>query len=309
MLKTNFGLLGVAGYIAPRHLNAIKNNKGDLIAALDINDSVGILDNYFDECKFFNSFERFERFLFKNQLSKNKIDYMSICSPNHLHDTHIRFSLYNNCNVICEKPIVLYPHNIEMLDKLEKKVDRKVFSILQLRYHPNVKKIKKKIENENKVYDIDLTYITARGPWYQYSWKGDDKKSGGITTNIGVHFFDLLSYIFGSFKDVIVHVNTVNKASGYLELEKARVRWFLSVDKNDLPEDNEYAKTFRSIKINEEEFDLSYKFDDLHDICYREIMDGRGFGLDDVRQSIEIVSQIRTKNIEPNKREKHPLMK
>ena len=311
MKNINFGLIGVSGYIAPRHLQAIKNNNCVLDACVDVNDSVGIIDKYFEDCKFFNKFEPFERYLSKSQFSDNKIDYMSICSPNYLHDTHIRFALQNNCNVICEKPIVLYPHNLINIRAIEKKTKKKVFTILQLRNHPNVKKIIEEVnKNKEKTYDIDLTYITFRGPWYHYSWKGDIKKSGGITTNIGIHLFDLLYYIFGKCKENIIHLNEHNKASGYLELEKAKVRWFLSIDKTDLPRTlKKDQRSFRSITINGKDFDLSTGFDNLHDISYRDILNGKGFTTDHVSETINIVSKIRFEKPVSNNKNKHPLLK
>lgn len=311
MINTNFGLIGVSGYIAPKHLQAIKNNNGNLDACFDISDSVGILDSYFEKSKFFSNFERFERYVSKQKATENKIDYMSICSPNYLHDSHIRFSLYNGCNVICEKPIVLYPHNLDNLEKIEEETNKKVFTIFQLRKHPNVKKIIDLVKNDkDKIYNIDLTYITFRGPWYLYSWKGEEDKSGGITTNIGIHFFDLLIHIFGKCRQIIVHQHEKTKASGYLELDRAKVKWYLSIDKNDLTKNlNINTKTYRSIKIDGEEFDLSYGFNDLHDKCYKDILDGNGYKISDVRETVEMVHKIRSRKIEKNKGNKHPLFK
>lgn len=311
MKKINFGLIGVSGYIAPRHLQAIKNNNCSLDACVDVNDSVGIIDKYFEDYKFFNKFEPFERYLSKRQFSNNKIDYISICSPNYLHDTHIRLALQNNCDVICEKPVVLYPHNLINIKEIEKKTKKKVYTILQLRNHPNVKKIIEEVrKNKNQTYDIELTYITFRGPWYHYSWKGDINKSGGITTNIGIHLFDLLYYIFGKCKENIIHLNEHNKASGYLELEKAKVKWFLSIDKSDLPRVLKNGqKSFRSISINGKEFDLSSGFEDLHDISYRDILNGKGFAIDQVSETIDIVSQIRLEKPVRNNKNKHPFLK
>ena len=311
MNTLNFALIGVGGYIAPRHLNAIKKINGNLLAAHDLNDSVGILDSYFQDCNFFTSFERFDRHIYKKQLEKKKIDYISICSPNYVHDAHLRFALKHNCNAICEKPTVLFQHNLDFLKALEKQTNKKIYTILQLRLHPNVNLILKKLKNEdNQKYDVELTYVTSRGPWYHRSWKGDNEKSGGIATNIGIHFFDLLYFLFGKAKKNIIHLNEANKASGYLELNKARVKWYLSIDKNDLPkylDDN--LRTYRSIKIDGINFDLTNGFEDLHELSYKKIISGEGFGLDEVMESIAIVSEIRGSSISKNKKSKHPFIK
>ena len=235
--KKNFALIGVAGYIAIRHLKAIKETGNELIAALDRFDSVGFIDNFFPGADFFTEFERFDRHIDKFRRENCHLDYVSICSPNYLHDSHIRFALKSGADAICEKPIVLNPWNIDGLVDFEKETGGKVYNILQLRYHPSIIALREKIKNgpPDKVYDIDMSYITSRGNWYHYSWKGDEEKSGGIATNIGVHFFDMLSWIFGPVKENIVQVLKKDKAAGYLELEKARVRWFLSLDYNDIP--------------------------------------------------------------------------
>ena len=233
----NFGLIGAAGYIAPRHMAAIRETGNNLIAAYDPNDSVGIIDNYFPNSNFFTEFERFDRFVDKLRREEGSLDYISICSPNYLHDSHIRFALRSGANVICEKPLVLNPWNIDPLINYEKETGKSVSTILQLRLHPAIKKLKKSIASSasKEKYDVDLTYITSRGRWYIQSWKGDDKKSGGIATNIGIHFFDMLHFVFGKLQDNRVSIRTETKASGYLEYEKARVRWFLSIDFSDLP--------------------------------------------------------------------------
>lgn len=299
----NFALIGAAGYIAPRHLKAIKDTGNKLIAALDPFDSVGIMDSYFPEADFFTEPERFDRHLDKLRRKNNgkKIDYISICSPNFLHDAHIRMALRNDAHAICEKPLVLNPWNLDALQEIEKETNKKVFTILQLRLHESIIKLKKEVEEgpKDKIYDIDLTYITSRGNWYHISWKGDDGKSGGIATNIGVHFFDMLSYIFGNVKENIVHYNNNSKASGFLELEKARVRWFLSLDIRDVPPEirAKGQRTFRSITINNNEIEFSGGFTDLHTLSYKNILNDAGFTIDDARQSIKIVHQIR--NLKP----------
>ena len=233
-----FALIGAAGYIAPRHMDAIKKTGNIISAALDKNDSVGILDSYFPKADFFTEFERFDRHFQKLKANDNPIDFISICSPNYFHDSHIRFGLRNNCNVICEKPLVLNPWNLELLKDIENEYNNKVYNILQLRLHPSIIELKNKILNDksSKIYDVDLTYITSRGNWYYASWKGDIEKSGGIATNIGIHFFDMLSWIFGDLKKNIVHLHQHDRAAGYLEFKRARVRWFLSINSNNLPE-------------------------------------------------------------------------
>ena len=293
----NFSLIGIAGYIAIRHLKAIKDTGNQLVATLDKFDSVGAIDQYFPKADFFVEFERFDRHMYKLNRQGIKVDYVSICSPNYLHDSHIRFALRHQADAICEKPMVLNPWNVEALKEFENETGKRIFNILQLRLHPSVIALKKRIEQgpKDKIYDIDLTYIASRGNWYFISWKGDLQKSGGIATNIGVHFFDMLSWIFGNVKESIVHVLKENKAAGYLQLEKARVRWFLSVDSNDLPEKivNTGQKTFRSLLLNGEEFEFSNGFTDLHTQSYRKILEGKGFGVDEVKSAIQTVYEIR----------------
>ena len=292
-----FAMIGVGGYIAPRHLKAIKDTGNVLLAALDKNDSVGIIDSYFPDADFFTEFERFDRHLEKMRRNdKTHIDYVSICSPNYLHDAHVRFALRIGADAICEKPLVLNPWNIDALAEIANETGKKINTILQLRLHPAIIELKKKIENNpDRIYDVDLAYITSRGRWYMASWKGDEKKSGGVATNIGVHFFDMLVWIFGSVKSNTVHVYQPQRAAGFLELEKARVRWFLSIDKNDLPFSPESNKsmTYRSIKVDGDEIEFSGGFTDLHTESYKQILVGNGFGLNEVRSSIEIVSDIR----------------
>lgn len=293
----NFALIGVGGYIAIRHLKAIKDTGNNLLASLDPADSVGIIDNFFPESDFFIEFERFDRHIDKLRRKGTKVDYVSICSPNYLHDSHIRFALRNEADAICEKPLVLNPWNIDALDEIEKETGKHINTILQLRLHPSIIELKKKVESElkEKVHDINLTYITSRGKWYQISWKGDIKKSGGVATNIGVHFFDMLLWIFGDVKENIVTMSKYNKVSGHLKLEKANVNWMLSLDEEDLPKNvlRNGQKTFRSITIEGKEIEFSGGFTDLHTISYQEILNGNGFGLKDVRKSIELVHDIR----------------
>lgn len=306
----NFGIIGIGGYIAPRHLKAIKETGNKLVAALDKNDSVGVLDTFFPNAAFFTEFERFDRHVEKIKRGDERINYFSICSPNYLHDAHIRFGLRNDADVICEKPLVLNPWNIDALKQIENESGKKVFSILQLRLHPSVIALKKKVENspKEKVFEFDLTYITSRGNWYYASWKGDIEKSGGIATNIGVHFFDMLNWIFGDPKTNIVHIHTHDRGAGYLEFEKARVRWFLSINEGTLPVSVRQAgkQTYRSIAIEGEDLEFSEGFEDLHTLNYKEILNGRGFGLEDSRKSIEIVHEIRTKEIIGLKGDYHP---
>jgi len=308
----NFGLVGIGGYIAVRHLKAMQETGNNLVAALDRNDSVGIIDSYFPNADFFVEFERFDRHIDKLRRSGTKIDYMSICSPNYLHDSHIRFALRSQADAICEKPLVLNPWNIDALSEIEKETDKKVYNVLQLRLHPSIIALKEKIDNsEGKIYDIDLTYITSRGNWYDISWKGDVHKSGGIATNIGVHFFDMLTWIFGDVKENIVHVSQASKAAGFLMLEKARVRWFLSVDYNDLPENikEKGQRTYRSITVEEEEIEFSGGFTDLHTQTYEKILGGEGFGLEQARKSIETVYTIRNASPAGLRGEYHPFCK
>jgi UDP-N-acetyl-2-amino-2-deoxyglucuronate dehydrogenase len=309
----NFGIIGVAGYIAVRHLNAIKETGNNLLASLDKFDSVGRIDNYFPESDFFVEFERFDRHFDKLKRTGTKIDYVSICSPNYLHDSHIRFALRHQAEAICEKPIVLNPWNVEALQEIENETGRKIYTILQLRLHPKLLELREKIKNgpKDKVYDVDMTYITSRGNWYSISWKGDIQKSGGVATNIGIHFFDMLSWIFGDTRKNIVHMNEPNKAAGYIELENARVRWFLSLDYKDIPESviRSGKRTFRSITVNGEEIEFSEGFADLHTTSYKEILAGRGFGLKEARQSVETAYIIRNSKPVGLQGDYHPILK
>lgn len=295
--QKKFAIIGVGGYIAVRHLKAIKDTGNILLATLDPCDSVGIIDSYFPDSHFFVEFERFDRHVDKLRRSGVQIDYVSICSPNYLHDSHIRFALRSGASAICEKPLVLNPWNIDALAEIEKEYNKKINTILQLRLHPVLIDLKKKIDSNNSqhLHDLTLTYITSRGNWYYNSWKGDIHKSGGIATNIGVHFFDMLSWIFGKVKTNTVHLLSHDKAGGFIELEKARVRWFLSLDSKDLPETARMAgkRTYRSIVMDNTEIEFSEGFTDLHTKSYEEILAGRGFGLEETKSSIEMVYQIR----------------
>jgi len=307
-----FALIGAAGYIAPRHMQAIKETNNELIAALDKNDSVGVIDRYFPNASFFTEYERFDRHIDKLKREGKKIDYVSICTPNYLHDSHIRFALRQGADAISEKPLVLNPWNIDALQEIEKETNKKIYNILQLRHHKNILELKEKIDKapKDKIFDVDLTYITSRGKWYYTSWKGDEEKSGGIATNIGVHFFDMLSWIFGDVKLNIVHLFQPNKASGFLQLEKARVRWFLSIDYNDNPKEvkEKNQRTYRSITVEGEEIEFSGGFTDLHTKSYKKILSGSGFGLKDARASIQTVYNIRNTRPIGRRGDYHPLM-
>ncbi|CAM1373787.1 Gfo/Idh/MocA family protein [Tenacibaculum xiamenense] len=298
----NFALIGLAGYIAPRHLKAIKDTNSNLLAALDKFDSVGVIDSYFPNADFFVEAERFDRYLEMLKYDKGvQLDYMSICTPNYLHDSHIRMALRRGADAICEKPLVLNPWNIDALERMEKESGKRVWNILQLREHESIIALKKKVDQSprDKVFDVDLTYLTSRGSWYYTSWKGDVSKSGGIATNIGVHFYDMLSWIFGCVKRNVVHLHTHDRAAGFLEFERARVRWFLSINYDVLPENikKKGQRTYRSIKIEGEELEFSSGFTDLHTRVYEGVLNGCGYGLSDSRQAIEIVHEIR--NTEP----------
>lgn len=310
----NFALIGAAGYIAPRHMRAIKDTGHDLVAALDRFDSVGIIDSFFPDSAFFTEPERFDRHIDKlRRKGEQKIDYVSICSPNYLHDAHIRLALRNQAHAICEKPIVLNPWNVDALREIEKESGKNIYTILQLRLHPSIIKLKQEIEQgpADKIYDFDLTYITSRGRWYFFSWKGDLDKSGGVATNIGVHFFDMLTWIFGGVKKNVVHVSTEDTAAGFLELEKARVRWFLSLKKNTIPAAarKDGVSTYRSITMEGEEIEFSGGFTDLHTDSYRHILDGKGFGINQARKSIEVVHNMRTASPVGLKGDYHPILK
>ncbi len=308
----DFALIGAAGFIAPRHLKAIKETGNNLVATLDKFDSVGIMDSYFPEASFFTEFERFDRHLEKLTRTGNPIDYLSICSPNYLHDSHIRFGLRQGASVICEKPLVLNPWNVEALNQLQKETGKEVFNILQLRLHPDIIALKGKVQasDPTKIFEFDLAYITSRGNWYYTSWKGDISKSGGIATNIGIHFFDMLLWIFGNVKENIVHVHTHDRAAGFLQLERARVRWFLSINQDTLPEAVKVKgqRTYRSITMEGTEIEFSEGFTDLHTKSYQAILAGQGFNLTEALPSIELAHAIRTQQPMGIKGDYHPFV-
>jgi UDP-N-acetyl-2-amino-2-deoxyglucuronate dehydrogenase len=310
----NFALVGAAGFIAPRHMQAIKATGNRLVAAMDLSDSVGVIDSYFPESAFFTEFERFDRHIdmLRRSGEEPKVDYISICSPNYLHDSHIRFALRSDADAICEKPLVLNPWNIDGLLEAEARAGRNVSTILQLRLHPAIQALRERVLSEPAAtkHDVDLTYVTGRGRWYLYSWKGDDKKSGGIATNIGVHFFDMLHFIFGNLQESRVHLSDPSKAAGFLEYERARVRWFLSVDVDDVPAPAQDAgqRTFRSITVDGDEIEFSGGFTDLHVRSYEAILNGEGFGLEDSRTAISTVAGIRSAPVRPLVGDYHPLV-
>ena len=309
----NFALIGAAGYIAPRHLKAIKDTGNHLVAALDPFDSVGIMDSYFPNADFFTEFERFDRHVEKMKRKGTNLDYVSICTPNYLHDAHMRFGLNRGADVICEKPIVLNPWNLDALQEKEKETGKTIYNILQLRLHQSVIELKNRIENgpKDKIYDIDRAYLTSRGHWYYTSWKGDMQKSGGIATNIGVHFFDMLGWIFGEVKKNVVHIHSHDRAAGYLEFDRARVRYFLSINYNTIPEDVKAKglRTYRAINIGEDTFEFSGGFTELHTRSYEHVLEGKGFGLEDSKQAINIVHDIRHQKPVGLKGDYHPFAK
>lgn len=310
-----FALTGVAGYVAPRHLKAIKDTGNDLIAAMDTHDSVGILDRFFPHASFFTEFERFDRHLemLRRGPVDNWINYISICSPNHLHDAHIRLALRVGANAICEKPLVLNPWNLDALQELEQENAGKINTVLQLRIHPALIELKNSLEKDRsgKKHQVRLTYITSRGIWYHHSWKGVKEKSGGIATNIGIHFFDLLIWLFGDVQKSVVHYTDNEKTGGYIELKNAEVQWFLSIDRNDLPQEavSQGKPTFRSITVDGQEVQFSDGFTDLHTKVYEEILAGRGFGIEDARASIQLAHQIRNTEISSKTDTAHPAIK
>lgn len=292
----NFAIIGVGGYIAPRHLEAIKDLGHKLVAAYDHNDSVGIMDRYFPDCQFYTDFERFESYVDSLKGTKDQIEFISICTPNHMHAPHIKFALSHGAHAICEKPLVLFEKDIDELSKYEAKYDRKVYTVLQLRVHDAILNLKKQIETENKPHHkIDLVYMTSRGQWYHESWKGDIRKSGGLSTNIGVHFFDMLTWIFGTPKEVTTTKKTATVEQGKVILEKAEINWFLTIDRSQLPPEAVSAgkTTYRSVKIDGKEFEFSEGFTELHKRVYADILSGKGYGLEATRPAIRIVEQIR----------------
>lgn len=292
----NFALIGAAGFIAPRHFKAIKETNNVLLAVLDKHDNVGVLDSFFPEAHFFTEFERFDRHIDKLKRLGTRIDFISICSPNYLHDSHIRFALRHGANAICEKPLVLNPWNLEALQDIEQETNKKVYTILQLRLHPVIIKLRNEIQQmADRVHDVELRYITSRGNWYQSSWKGELSKSGGVATNIGIHFFDMLLWIFGKMESCEVESMDATKASGFLKLERARVKWFLSIDYNDLPDAVKDAgkRTFRALTVNNNEVEFSEGFTELHTESYKGILEGNGFGLSEARPAVELAYLIR----------------
>lgn len=308
----NFGLIGAAGYIAPRHLKAIKETGNNLVVAMDINDSVGIMDSHFPEAEFFTEFEEFSGFVEDLKQKGQKLDYIAICSPNYLHLPHMKFALQNGIDVICEKPLVLNTEDLDTLQRYEAEYGAKVNSILQLRLHPSILALRDKVQSApaDKVFDVDLTYLTSRGKWYLKSWKGFDEKSGGVATNIGVHFYDMLHFIFGDIIKNEVHYRDRKTSSGYLEYERARVRWFLSIDARHLPENAVKGEklTYRSIDIEGEELEFSGGFTDLHTQSYRNILAGNGYGVEENRAAIQTVAEMRNAPITENPANPHPLL-
>lgn len=311
-MQQHFALIGAAGYVASRHMKAIKETSNRMVAALDPSDSVGIIDSFFPEARFFTEFERFDRHLDKlrRQSPASPVNYVTICSPNYLHDAHVRFAFRSGANAICEKPLVLNPWNLDGLQEIEQATGKKVFNILQLRLHPSLIALKAKIDaaKADTKYEVDLSYITSRGNWYLSSWKGDESKSGGIATNIGVHFFDMLHWLFGKLQRNELHLYTPQKASGYLEYENARVRWYLSIDENDLPETCKTGgqRTYRSISIDGAEIEFSTGFTDLHTQSYQKILAGDGFGSEETRTAIQTVHDIRNIKVTAQPTTVHP---
>lgn len=311
----NFALIGAAGYIAPRHMRAIKDTGNRLSIAFDTSDSVGVIDSYFPDADYFTEFERFDREVYRRFRNDdaNRIDYVAICSPNYLHDAHCRFALRSGADAICEKPLVLNPWNLDGLMEMEADTGRRIYTILQLRLHPAIVALKEKVAaaGRSEKYEVDLTYITSRGKWYMQSWKADENKAGGIATNIGVHFFDMLHYVFGALQENVVHLHDDRHAAGYLEFEKARVRWYLSIDLNDVPEDARAAgqTTWRSITVDGEEIEFSGGFTDLHTLSYQSIVAGNGFPVGENRTAIEAVSHIRTASVVVGGDRAHPFLR
>ncbi len=293
--------MGAAGYIAPRHLKAIKETGNNLVATVDPFDSVGIIDSFFPDCSFYKEFELFDRYLSRLKNEGKGIDYLSVCSPDYMHDAHIRYGLKLGANVISEKPLVLNPWNLEPLIKAERESGKKVYTILQMRYHQSILALKELVDNgpKDKIHDMDLTYITSRGNWFYTSWKGDLNRSGGIATNIGIHFYDMLTWIFGEVKKNIVHIKTHDRVAGFIEFERARVRYFLSINSNTLPQEviAKGQRIYRSFNINGQEVEFTDGFTDLHTESYRNILEGKGFGFEEASKSIQIVYDIR--NAEP----------
>lgn len=314
MTPKNFALVGAAGFIAPRHFKAIKETGNKLIAACDPHDSVGVIDSYFPDAAFFTEIERFDRHLEKLRrgAEEDRPHYLSVCSPNYLHDAHVRLALRAGADAICEKPLIITPHNLESLVQLEEETGRRIYNVLQLRLHPGVAALKQKLEAEpsRSKAEVVLSYVTRRGSWYKYSWKGSMEKSGGVAMNIGIHFFDMLIWLFGGVEGVILHLNDPRRIAGCIDLERARVRWFLSVEEDDLPEGlaekDQFA--FRSLKIDGEEFDFSGGFTDLHTMVYQDILEGRGYGVGDARPALELVHSLRELEVVNSSFDAHPFL-
>ena len=315
MSDHNFALIGAAGYIAPRHLKAIKETGNRLVAATDPHDSVGVIDSFFPDSRFFTEIERFDRHLEKlrRQGPETAVDYVSICTPNYLHDAHVRLALRVNAHAICEKPLVINPWNLDQLETLEEEYGQKIFTVLQLRLHPAVQQLKARLEAEppKERADIVLTYITRRGAWYQASWKGSEEKSGGLAMNIGIHFFDMTSWLFGPVESSRVHLREPDRLGGVLELERARVRWFLSINADDLPDESRKQghPAYRALTIDGEAVDFSSGFTDLHTRVYEDILAGRGYGIADARPSIQTVYDIRQADLSRPGENGHPMLK
>lgn len=308
-MSRKYALIGAAGYIAPRHMKAIAGTGGQLAVAYDVSDSVGVMDSHFPEAAFFTQFERFEERIHDLRRAETPVDHIAICSPNDLHKAHMAFALRAGSNAICEKPLVLEPAELDDLAALEAETGGRIASILQLRMHPAIVALQEKVSAgpADRVYDVDLGYFTSRGAWYYASWKGDDRRSGGIATNIGVHFYDMLTFVFGSLQRSVVHHRAPDAAAGYLELAQARVRWVLSINRAHLPPQTPKGQsTYRSITVDGEEIEFSGGFTDLHTASYKEILGGAGFGLEAVRPSIEIVTGIRHAPLKPTLGERHP---
>lgn len=309
----NFALLGAAGYIAPRHLKAIKDTGNQLVAAMDRSDSVGILDSFFPDVEFFTEFEKFSSFVDDFIHSGQRLDYITICSPNYLHAAHIKYALKNDISVICEKPLVLNTTELDAVARVEAQSKGRVFSILQLRHHPSILELKKIVESagQNQRFEVDLTYLTSRGTWYLRSWKGQEEKSGGIAANIGVHFFDMLQFVFGTLEENSVYYRGEKAASGFIKLQRADVRWFLSIDEKHLPENAVIGekKTYRSITIDGKELEFSGGFTDLHTVSYQAVLDGKGFGLEENRTAIATVEKIQNLRDFSEPKYPHPYMK
>ena len=309
----SFALIGAAGYIAPRHMKAIKDTDNNLAIAYDTSDSVGILDSYFPEAEFHTDFEGLSaNIIDRKARQSDMIDYVSICSPNNFHTKHMNFAMRSGCDVICEKPLVLNPNDLDALSIIEKETGKTVNSILQLRLHPSIIALKERVERENSgsKYDIDLSYITSRGQWYNVSWKGSEEKSGGVATNIGVHFFDMLYFIFGQLQSSVLHYKDDLTASGYLEFEKARVRWFLSTNDTMLSQDivEKGMRTYRNIKMGDESIEFSGGFTDLHTVSYSNIISGNGFGIEENRTAVQTVYDLRHQNMIGKKNDYHPFL-